>query len=350
MSSLAPPAQIPAEVFSAWSCLAGGQLSPLGTGLINETFLVVGSGRPLVVQRLHPSFDAKVNVDLDTITALLQRKGLVTPTLVKTDAGDYATTDNSGHVWRAQTYVAGTAYDRLTSPEHAFSAGALVGQFHLALAGEDINYEKPPRHVHQTESHIRFLEHTLQSNQDDPRYDEVMPLADAIFSAASPLPDFDALPLRHCHGDLKCSNLLFDDKHRGICLVDLDTLAPMRWPHEMGDALRSWCNRSGEDHDDVKFDLATLKGAIVGYASSARAFVTPDERHLLVEGIRIICVELAARFLADVINASYFGWNPDRFPTRSDHNLVRARGQFSLARDLERQQAAAEAIVAGAFR
>jgi hypothetical protein len=41
-----------------------------------------------------------------------------------------------------------------------------------------------------------------------------------------------------------------------------------------------------------------------------------------------IMIELAARFCADALNESYFAWDPVRFPSRSEHNRVRAEGQL----------------------
>lgn len=347
--SSTPPSSIPANVLTAWEGLGQAEIRPLGTGLINATFLAVGAGRPLVLQRLHQSFDANVNVDLDTVTALLHKRGMTTPRLVKTKDGSRETVDADGHLWRAQTYVPGQAFDKLQSTQHATEAGALVADFHGALFDADIHYQKERRHAHLTASHLRFLESTLDAHRDHRLYAEVAPLADAVLAALDPLPDFSRLPERHAHGDLKISNLLFDDKGQGLCLVDLDTLAPMVWPHEMGDAFRSWCNRSGEDHEGATFDLAFFRAALEGYARQNGAALTDDERGMLVEGIRTICLELAARFLADALNASYFGWDPDRFPTRADHNLVRGRGQLALAMDLDTKRSAAEQVVENAF-
>ncbi|MBL8945157.1 MAG: hypothetical protein JNK45_18470, partial [Myxococcales bacterium] len=41
-------------------------------------------------------------------------------------------------------------------------------------------------------------------------------------------------------------------------------------------------------------------------------------------------LELAARFAADALRERYFGWDASRFPARGEHNLVRAKGQWSL--------------------
>lgn len=344
-----PSSSIPPAVLAAWEGLVGAEVRPLGTGLINATFLAIGAGRPLVLQRLHQSFDANVNVDLDTVTTLLHKRGLTTPRLVKTKEKAREVIDADGHLWRAQTYVPGQAFDKLQSTEHATEAGALVAEFHAALFDAHVDYKKERRHAHNTASHLRFLQATLERQQDHRLYDDVAPLAAAVVAGLDPLPDFSDLPERHAHGDLKISNLLFDDKGHGLCLVDLDTLAPMVWPHEMGDAFRSWCNRGGEDHESATFDLSLFRASLEGYARQGGAAITDEERAQLVEGIRTICLELSARFLADALNETYFGWDPDRFPTRADHNLVRGRGQLALAQDLDAKRSAAEDCVQNAF-
>ena len=57
---------------------------------------------------------------------------------------------------------------------------------------------------------------------------------------------------------------------------------------------------------------------------------TTDERRALLLGVEWVSLELAARFAADALRESYFGWDAARFPGRGEHNLVRARGQWSL--------------------
>ena len=47
-------------------------------------------------------------------------------------------------------------------------------------------------------------------------------------------------------------------------------------------------------------------------------------------GVEWVSLELGARFAADALFESYFGWDANRFPGRGEHNLVRARGQWSL--------------------
>ena len=59
------------------------------------------------------------------------------------------------------------------------------------------------------------------------------------------------------------------------------------------------------------------------------------EARALVGGLGTICLELSARFLADALNESYFGFDATRFATRGDHNLVRGRGQLALFASVE---------------
>ena len=67
--------------------------------------------------------------------------------------------------------------------------------------------------------------------------------------------------------------------------------------------------------------------------------LTEAERASLLDGLERICLELASRFCADALRESYFGWDAERFPSHGYHNLVRARGQL----DLHRQVRAARA-------
>jgi Ser/Thr protein kinase RdoA (MazF antagonist) len=121
---------------------------------------------------------------------------------------------------------------------------------------------------------------------------------------------------------------------RAAALVDLDTVGMGTMAFELGDAMRSWCNPSGEDAEHVRFDLRIFAAAIAGFRAEADRLVTPDEKAAIVTGLETVCIELAARFCVDVFEDRYFGWDPARFPSRRAHNLVRARGQLALGRQV----------------
>ena len=131
--------------------------------------------------------------------------------------------------------------------------------------------------------------------------------------------------------------------------MDLDTIGLMPWPHEMGDALRSWCNPAGEDHTESELEIGSFEAAVEGYAESARDLTPREDRERLVDGLETICLELSARFLADALNEAYFGWNASQYATRGEHNLVRAQGQWSLGRSVARQRSTLVRTVEMAF-
>ena len=58
-------------------------------------------------------------------------------------------------------------------------------------------------------------------------------------------------------------------------MVDFDTLNKMPVYLELGDALRSWCNPSGEDTADGYFSMAHCRAALNGYARHARGVDHP---------------------------------------------------------------------------
>jgi hypothetical protein len=104
----------------------------------------------------------------------------------------------------------------------------------------------------------------------------------------------------------------------------------MELAHELGDAWRSWCNRSPEDASLAKFDLEIFRASFEGFRDSLGRSLAADERRACLHGVEWISLELAVRFAADALLESYFGWAPERYPGRGEHNLARARGQWAL--------------------
>ena len=123
----------------------------------------------------------------------------------------------------------------------------------------------------------------------------------------------------------------------------------MPLPLELGDAMRSWCNPASEDDSYGEFSASLFRHAMEGYADVARGWIEPAESSAIVDATRTILVELAARFCADALNESYFGWNPERFASRTEHNQVRAAGQLTVSESLVAQRRDLDAIISAAF-
>jgi Ser/Thr protein kinase RdoA (MazF antagonist) len=171
-------------------------------------------------------------------------------------------------------------------------------------------------------------------------------MAERIFDHARGLPSIGELPRRIIHGDLKISNVLFDNAvERAVCLIDLDTLASGTIAVELGDALRSWCNPQGEETADAHVNVPIFAAAIDGYAEGAPGLLVPAEVESLVPGFETVALTLAARFCSDALEESYFAWDPERFGSQCEHNLARARSQLALADSVRRQRAELSRLV-----
>ncbi len=348
MSPAAAPNENLDPVLAAFGA-AGSPVAPLGAGLINQTFAVDGPGGRFVLQRLHPVFSPGINVDIDTVTRHLATRGLMTPRLLHTLDGALWV-EEGGAVWRALTWVEGVGLERLESASQAREAGRILACFHRAVGDLDHRFCSERPGVHDAARHLGKLREALLQHQEHRRYAAVEPLARRILAAADGLPALLPVPPRIVHGDPKVGNILFSrDGAQAICLVDLDTLAWMQLPLELGDAFRSWCNPAGEDGARAFFSLELFRAAVSGYAGEAAGFVTEAEWRSLVSATRTIYIELAARFCADALNESYFGWNAGKFASASEHNQLRAESQMAAAESLTNQLDAAEAVVQAAF-
>lgn len=306
----------------------------LSGGLINTSFRVDTDGTSFVLQRVSPIFSPEVCDDVEKVTAHLSSRGVATPRLVRSGAGRTHEHIEDG-VWRVLTYIDGVVHDHVSRSSVARAAGAALGRFHAALVDYDAPFSARRLGVHDTARHLAGLRSALEKHRDHPRFAVIEPVAEAIVSHR--MPELPATTERIVHGDPKITNLIFDrETEVGKAWIDLDTVAPMALPLELGDALRSWCNRGGED-GAAELDLDLLEAALGGYAETAR-FVTRQEWEAFVPAAEVIALELAARFCRDALEESYFGWDPERHPTASHHHLARAEIQLALARSVAAQR------------
>lgn len=322
-------------VLEAFGVASTATLGRLGSGLINDTFAVEHGGRRLVLQRVHPVFAPENHHNIVAVTEHLHARGLTTPRLLLTKAGKPWHT-RAERPWRLMTRLPGVTFDAVQSATQARAAAKALGGFHAALTDLAHEFVGVRTGVHDTPKHLAALRSALAEHPQHRLIDEVAPLATAVLEAAESLPELDGLSPRVMHGDPKLNNIVFEGPQAHACeqavgLIDLDTVAPMALHLELGDAWRSWCNPKGEDETVARFEIDVFEASVRGYAASG-VEVTSDEREALVHGVELISVELAARFLADALRESYFGWNAQRYESAGAHNLVRAKGQWSLHR------------------
>jgi Ser/Thr protein kinase RdoA (MazF antagonist) len=331
------------EALAAWR-LSDVRVTPVSSGHINHTLLVEGPDGRLVLQRLSPIFGPEVHLDIAAITAALDEAGLCTPRLVATRVGQLWTTTPDGRVWRLFTFIDGETLLRADSPARCRAAAQLLGRFHRALWTCEHEFQHHRVGVHETRRHLAKLERLLAERRDHRLAAQIAPLGEAILHAARRLTLPEGIATRVVHGDPKISNVVFDPGGDALCLIDLDTLARMPLAVELGDALRSWCAPQGEEVDGP-IALDYLESALLGYADAIGELPERAELDAIPATVEVIAVELAARFCSDAVEESYFGWDAARFPSASEHNLVRARAQLSLARSVRDRLPALERLI-----
>ncbi len=332
-------------VLAAFPIGTVSSVEPLTAGLIHATYKVEAEQGSFVLQKLHPALASDaIADDFLAVTAFLAEKGFPAPRCVSTKAGPVLLRDETGTPWRLQTFIpGGKTFHKVETPEMATEAGTLYARFH-AVMSEFPQAFKTARVGHDTPAIFAAFEETVAKFENDPLMEEVL---DDVALIQEELPNLflaETLPLRVIHGDPKVSNILFDHAGKTVALVDLDTCNRRPLAVELGDAFRSWCGLE-EDRADNRFRFDIFEAGWKAYRAAA-PFLTPEEIATVGQGIGLITLELASRFLMDYFTDSYFGWDKTRYSSRRAHNLARVRGQLALYRDFVAHRAAVQTALA----
>lgn len=323
-------------------------VSRLSGGLINDTYAL---GSTHILQRLHRIFRPEVNLDIVALTEILRERGLAVPRLSLSSSGEpwaeISDPEALAGTWRIMTRLPGTTLHRVESPQQVTALAEALGAFHTALLGVEHQFNFVRRAPHDTNLHMMRLWTALDDCGDHRLFGDVEAIARALFDLWKGWGEEPVLPRRIVHGDPKVSNFLFGEAGQISGIVDLDTMAWGSLDSELGDALRSWC-AAGEGASPQTLSLDLMSAAAAAYLGAVGAWVTDAEVAALPAAAERISIELAARFATDALREDYFGWDPEVAPTRGDHNLLRARNQLSLCRDLAHHRPAISAIFAAA--
>ena len=328
------PQNLPEAVRFSFAELAGRvEIRPLSGGLLHRSFHVRVEGLEFVLQQVSEVFAPEIHDNIQAVTEHLLARGFSTAPLLPTV--DRATSAMLGSLgrWRLMPHLGGASFSRLQSEAQAHSAGALVGRFHAAMRDFDRPLAPMGFPFRDTPHTVAALGRAIDAHADHRLAAEVAPLGARVLAAIEELGPPPDLESRVIHGDLKLDNLLFESQEMpgrdcAFALIDLDTLmrAPL-WV-DLGDAWRSWCNRSGEDSSEARFDMGFFAASSKGFSEGYGASLSDAERVSLVTATERMTLELCARYVTDALEECYFGWDESRFATRGEHNALRAFGQW----------------------
>lgn len=333
---------------------------PVDGGRINSTYKITVTSsddtHSYMLQRVNEHVfknSDQVMSNAIRVTEHLRNNGYESLEYVYAKNGDTLLRESSG-VYRMTKFIHAEVFQNITRPEDMRSLGVAVGSFFKGLADFDAKslFDTIPN-FHNTQ--IRY-ENLLASalnnmlNSDGKRVketaselkfvDKSKELVGIIVNALTS----GKIPTRVTHNDTKLNNVLFDRKtNQPRCLIDLDTVMSGSILYDMADAIRSGANTGSEEERrsaKVRFDLGLMKEFLEGFVKAAPGMLTEQEIKLLPLAIKIIPLELGMRFLTD-----YYDGDKYFKIVEKDDNLVRARVQFALVKDIERKMEKIEEIV-----
>ncbi len=340
-------------------------LRPFGNGNINDTFLVtvdVPGDHQFILQRIntqvfhHPQWVMEnMRIVTEHIHEQLQHTPLdrrwETPRVLLTRDEQDHYEDDAGSFWRAISFIdQSAALDQIQDVEHAREVGFALGTFHRLVQGIPAEKLKDTLEgFHITPGYIEHYKTTLETskavrsvplNRCLRLVRDRMIMGDVLENAKFR----GDLPVRIMHGDPKVNNVMIDiATQKSISVVDLDTVKPGLIHYDIGDCLRSGCNRLGEEtenFDQVKFDLNLCTGILQGYLPEMRSVLREADYDYLYDAVRVITFELGLRFLTDHLAGNVY------FKAKDDeHNLRRAIVQFRLMESLEAQEDAVRKVI-----
>lgn len=308
-------------------------------GSINETFEVyTQGGGHFILQHMSTLFKPSVMDNLALVTPYAKEKGVLIPHGLPTVDGLPYKVNGDGSWYRALSYIPGkTIHDSMTVGQ-VYSAGKLVGSFHSALSTCDGQLNVAINHFHDTHYYLERMNKVAAACTDRDKKRALEPIVSEINARRDSLTvDVRTLPQRIIHADLKASNIRFGENDEALALIDMDTLMRASVVTEMGDAFRSWCGTAGEDNSQQVFDEEIYKAGMKGYVETAEG-ITPEEIHAIPEGIRILTIELASRFVTDAYEETYFALRTELYPTLYEQCKTKAENQLRFLKAFEEKR------------
>lgn len=318
------------------------EVTSLGNGLINDTFLAKTTASGFVLQRINRrvfSEPEKIINNMGLLAEHIARQdpktvNLQLPTIIKTVTQESYHSGSGGNIWRALDFIENTYSLEMTGAiDEAEQVGFALGHFHRLvsdLPAERLHDTLPGFHI--APEYLRRYHQVLDNQRGHGATPELhyctgfIGRHQAMAQVLEQAKQQGHLTLRVIHGDPKLNNFLFDQHTRTVVsLIDLDTVKPGLIHYDIGDCLRSLCYKD----DPVDFDLDICAAVMKSYLAEAGPFFSEYDYHYLYPAIQLLPFELGLRFVTDYLEGNrYFK------VLEPDQNLYRAIRQFQLCESI----------------
>jgi len=320
------------------------ELSLLGEGLINDTYLISpiksSNQKKFVLQKINKivfTEPDKLMNNLIKINEHLEKKGSDCLQLIESKAGNLYFIDENADYWRITKYLENTrTLFMADKPEIAYEAAKSYGKFLKDI--HDLNTSEIHETIpgfHSYSNRISQLNESIKANNKS-RLKYCQKEKQLIIEKQKYIDLFSnfKLPIRIIHSDTKITNILFDsESYQGRLVIDLDLSMPASILYDFGDMVRSFTNTLQEDDPnlaavDVKLDI--FEQLTKGFLESTKSFISDKEAENLLLGAKVVILIQAIRNLTDyLLGDVYYKTNYE------EHNLHRAQNQLKLLEMLE---------------
>lgn len=328
-------------------------IQEFGDGHINDTYRLDFGGNCYLLQRINHYVFTKPNELMENVVRVtehlrekIEEEGgdpnRETLSVILTKDGKQYFKDRNDLYWRAYNFIENSqSFNLVKDPNDFYESGLAFGRFQAYLADfpiETLNYTIED--FHNTPKRYETFEKAVMENKSGRAH-----LAKDEIDFVKERKDFTSvlwdayeknkIPLKVTHNDTKLNNVLFDcESNKALCVVDLDTVMPGFSLDDFGDAIRFGASTALEDEKDlskVELDLTLYEQFTKGFIEGAQGTLALEEIALFPEAAKVITLETGIRFLTDFLDGDNY------FKTQyADHNLVRAKTQFKLVEEMEK--------------
>lgn len=320
------------------------KIESFGSGLVNNTWLVSLQNKKIIVQKINTNiFKYPENIDhnLNTLANYFSKyfpEYIFTKPLSNLFGKTLFKINNE--YYRGYEYIEDSkVYNIIENENLAFEAAKQFGKFTKQCA--DIN-------IHEIKETIAdFHNIQLRYQQFEYAITDAIPekkaiskdLIQTLFQKKYIIQNYNSIinnkkiKLRVIHHDTKINNVLFNNKNKGICIIDLDTIMPGYYISDVGDMMRTYLSPVDENEIDLEKIIIRenyFKAITSGYLEEMNDYLGKEELSEFIFSGQFMIYMQALRFLTDYLqNNIYYG---AKYPLE---NLNRAKNQITLLEKYE---------------